>query len=118
MFQGFPHNELRSVLLFKFFYDCELRVRVEVVARVTEVLANVKAVGSWDVVPVFIYAHVHRPLAFPNILGPADNAFHQVYYPFALAVDFVEYVVGSVRAVAFELRGAADLSAAFVISLG
>ena len=91
---------------------------VEVVARVAEVLANVKAVGSLDVVPVLVYAYVHRPLAFPNILGLADDAFHQIYYPFALAVDFMEYVVGSVRPVAFELRGAADMSAALVVSLG
>ena len=44
-------------------------------------------------VPMLVDPNIHRPFAFSNVWGHADNALHQVNDPFALAINFVVVVV-------------------------
>ena len=66
---------------------------VEIVAQFPKMLTYIEAVGSWDVVPMLVDPNIHRPFAFSNILGHANNAFHQIDDPFALAINSVVDVI-------------------------
>ena len=109
---------LGFVLLFKLFNNCESGVGVEAVARAAEMLANIKAIRLVDVISMFIHPYVHWPFTLADILGSADDAFHKVYDPSALAVDVVENAERFICPVALEFFGSADLPTAFVLPFG
>ena len=76
LFEDLPHHLFGSVFLFQLFYDGEFRMSVEIMARVPKMLTDIKAVGSWDVVPMLVDPNIHRPFAFSHILGqciPSDR---------------------------------------------
>ena len=93
LLEDLPHYLFGSVFLFQLFYDGEFGMSVEIVARVPKMLTYIEAVGSWDVVPMLVDPNIHRPFAFSNILGHANNAFHQIDDPFALAINSVVDVI-------------------------